>query len=138
MPYSAPSNVVNNAKHGFYAVVKYLDRNGLTNIKSSPVLTARSHSKVSFSSVRNIPYLISSVTNEDTSKSTTESLEYKDVGLKIDISPIVINDVINFDLKLVIEELISTSTPSLTPSTQKESLIVLIDSNVENFLYSVV
>ena len=122
MPYSAPSNVVNNAKHGFYAVVKYLDRNGLTNIKSSPVLTARSHSKVSFSSVRNIPYLISSVTNEDTSKSTTESLEYKDVGLKIDISPIVINDVINFDLKLVIEELISTSTPSLTPSTQKREL----------------
>ncbi len=122
MPYSTPSNVVSNAKQGFYAVVKYLDLNGFTEIKNSPVLTARSHSKVSFSSVKNIPYLVSSVTNEDTSKSTTESLEYKDVGLKIDISPIVINDVINFDLKLVIEELISTSTPSLTPSTQKREL----------------
>jgi len=120
MPYSAPSNIINNAKNGFYATVKYLNQNGFTNIKNSPVLTARSHSKVSFSSVKNIPYLVSSVTNEDTSKSTTESLEYKDVGLKIDIFPIIINDVVNFDLNLVIEEL--TSTSSLTPSTEKREL----------------
>ena len=120
MPYTASSNVVANAKSGFYATVKYLDQNGFTNIKNSPVLTARSHSKVSFSSVKNIPYLVSKVTNESTSKATTESLEYKDVGLKIDILPVVVGDVINFDLNLVIEDI--TSTSSLTPSTQKRKL----------------
>jgi len=120
MPYTASSNIVDDAKSGFYATVKYLDQNGFTNIKNSPILTARSHSKVSFSSVKNIPYLVSSVTNEDTSKATTESLEYKDVGLKVDIFPIVINNVVNFDLNLVVEEL--TSTSSLTPSTEKRVL----------------
>jgi general secretion pathway protein D len=121
MPYSAPTNVVDTAKNGFYAVVKYLDQNGFTEISNSPVLTARSHSKVSFSSVKNIPYLVSSVTNENADKQTTESLEYKDVGLKIDISPIIINDIVNFELNLVIEELTTTGA-TLTPTTEKREL----------------
>jgi len=120
MPYSATTNVVDTAKNGFYATVKYLNQNGFTNIKNSPILTAKSHSKVSFSSVKNVPYLVSTVTNETASKQTTQNVEYKDVGLKIDISPIVINDVVNFDLNLVVEEL--TSTSSLTPTTQKREL----------------
>lgn len=120
MPYNASSNIVDNARAGFYATVKYLNQNGFTNIKNSPVLTARSHSKVSFSSVNNIPYLVSSVKNENADKQTTESIEYKDVGLKIDILPIVINKIVNFDLNLIVEEITSTST--LTPTTQKREL----------------
>ena len=121
MPYNTPSNIVESAKGGFYAVVKYMDQNGFTEIKNSPILTARSHSKVSFSAVTNIPYLTSRVKNENADKQTTESLEYKDIGLKIDITPIVINEVINFDLKLVVEELTSKSA-TLTPVTEKREL----------------
>lgn len=120
MPYSAPTNVVDNAKQGFYATVKYLDKNGYTKIDNSPILTAISHGKVSFSSVDNIPYLTTSTTNENANKQKTENLSYKDVGLKIDISPIIINDIINFKLNLVVEEVKTTS--SLTPSTQKREL----------------
>ncbi len=120
MPYNVPSNVVANSSSGLYTVVKYLNQNGFTEIENSPILTAKSHSKVSFSTVKNIPYLTSSVTTESTDTKTTESLEYKDVGMKIDISPVVINDVINFDLNLIIEEL--TSNSSLTPTTEKRQL----------------
>lgn len=121
MPYTASSNVVDTAKNGFYATVKYLNQNGFTEIKNSPVLTARSHNKVSFSSVKTIPYLSSTTTSESTTTTSTESIEYKDVGLQIDLTPIVINDVINFDLNLIVEELLSSST-SLTPTTEKRQL----------------
>jgi len=119
MPYNATSNIVANSKKGLYATIKYLTQNHYTDILNSPTLTARSHSKVSFSSVKNVPYLVSTVKNENTSTQITQNIVYKDVGLKINISPVVLGDYVNFDLNLIVEDLISHTQ---TPTTEKREL----------------
>lgn len=120
MPYSATSNVVTNSKQGFYGVLKYLNQNGFTTIQNSPILTARSQSKVTFSSVKNIPYLTQSNEITEAKQSVSNSYEYKDVGLKITILPIVLGENVNFSLGLTIEDVLTSNT--LTPTTSKKEL----------------
>ncbi|WP_458701390.1 type II secretion system protein GspD [Sulfurospirillum sp. 1307] len=121
MPYSATTNVLSNSKKGFYTVLHYLNSHNFTTIKNSPILTAKSNKKVSFSSVRNIPYLVEQKEIVDNKSSVSSSYEYRDVGLKIDIQPVVLKDYISFSLNLSIEDIISTN--SLTPETTKRKLV---------------
>ncbi len=119
MPYNTTNNVLSNSKNSFYAVLRYLNENGYTEIKNSPVITARNQTEVSFSSVRNIPYKAGTSSYQNSSTTSTTSYAYKDVGLKVSIKPIIIQDTINFDLTLLIEDLLDTTD---TPSTSKKEL----------------
>lgn len=92
MPYTATSNVLQNSKSGFYAVLKFLNQNGYTNIKTSPFLTAKNNKQVIFTSVQNIPYLTQSTSQKKDDTTTTNSYEYKDVGLKLAITPYILKD----------------------------------------------
>lgn len=121
MPYSATTNVLENSKSGFYGVLKYLNQNGFTEIKNSPVVTARSQTEASFSSGQNIPYLINTSTYSQASTTSANSYSYKDVGLKIIIKPIIIGESVNFDLTLTLEDLLS-GTDTKTPTTSKKEL----------------
>lgn len=120
MPYTATTNVVDTAKNGLYATIKYLNQNGYTDIKNSPLLTAKSYSKVSFSSVETVPYQTSTTTTSNTTTTTTDSISYKDVGLQINLTPKIFGDDVYFDLDLTVEELLNGS--SLTPTTEKKTL----------------
>lgn len=121
MPYNATTNVQETSKKGFYGVLKYLDQNGFTQIKNSPVVTARSQAEASFSSGQNIPYLINTSTYSQASTTSANSYSYKDVGLKIVIKPIIIDESVNFDLTLTLEDLLS-GTDTKTPTTSKKEL----------------
>ena len=120
MPFTAETNIITNKKKGFYGVLSLLEQNGVTTIKQSPFLVAKSGKEVYFSSVENIPYLrnTSSYTNNGTTTQTT--YDYKDVGLKIKIRPVVLENIVDFDLDLVVEDIIDNS--SLTPRTSKKEL----------------
>lgn len=120
MPYTATTNVLSNSKGGFYSVLKYLDNNGFTKIKNSPTLTAKSNKKVSFSSVRNIPYLVTQKQIVDSQSSETSSYDYRDVGLKIQIEPVVLKDYVSFTLDLSLEDVVTAN--SFTPETTKRNL----------------
>lgn len=119
MPYSTSNNVLSNSKFGFYAVLKYLNQNGYTEIKNSPVITARNQTEVSFSSVKNIPYKAGTSSYASSSTTSTTSYAYKDVGLKVSIKPIIVDNSVNFDLTLVIEDLLDQTD---TPTTSKKEL----------------
>jgi general secretion pathway protein D len=121
MPYSASTNILDTSKKAFYGTLKYLNQNGYTTIQNSPTLTAKSRRTVNFSSVQNIPYLVQTQEVEDTKTKQSNSYEYKDVGLKIDISPIVLDDVVEFDLSLTIEDILSSSNQN-TPTVSKKHL----------------
>jgi general secretion pathway protein D len=121
MPYTASSNVVENSKSGFYGVLKYLNQEGFTQIKNSPIVTARSHSVASFSSGQNIPYLVQTNQVQSGVATKNDSYTYKDVGLKIELKPVIIGNDINFDLKLILEDLLS-GLDSKTPITSKKEL----------------
>ena len=120
-PYITNSNVITGHDEGFFGVLQFLETNGITKIISSPFLTAKNHTEVYFSTVQNIPYLVSKteITNANSQKS--DSYEYKDVGLKINLKPVILKDHIDFDLHLVLEDLLS-STNTLTPTTSKKEL----------------
>lgn len=119
-PYMSNSNVINsdNSK-AYYSVINFLDTNGLTKIISSPFLTAFNDSEVSFSSVKNIPYLTNTSETTNTGTSSTSSYSYKDVGLKVLLKPNFLNGGIKLDLHLILEDLLSNN---LTPSTSKKEL----------------
>lgn len=119
MPYSTSNNVLSNSKFGFYAVLKYLNQNGYTEIKNSPVITARNQTEVSFSSVKNIPYKAGTSSYANSSTTSTTTYAYKDVGLKVTIKPIIVDNAVNFDLTLLIEDILDTTD---TPSTSKKEL----------------
>ena len=120
MPYTATTNVTDNSKTGFYGVLRFLDENGYTKIKNSPIITARNQTEVSFSSVKNIPYKAGTSSYASSSTTSTTSYAYKDVGLKVIIKPIIIENMVNFDLTLTIEDLLDTTND--TPTTSKKEL----------------
>ncbi|KIM03167.1 MAG: hypothetical protein KU29_12560 [Sulfurovum sp. FS06-10] len=121
MPYTASSNVVETSKTGLYGVLKYLNQEGFTEIKNSPIVTARSHAEASFSSGQNIPYLVQSSSFTQASSTKNDSYQYKDVGLKITLKPIIIGNDINFDLTLTLEDILS-GLDTKTPITSKKEL----------------
>lgn len=120
-PYTTNSNVVRNDSDGFFGVLNFLDTNGLTKIISSPFLTAKNHTEVNFSAVQNIPYLVQNSQTSATQTTTQNSYEYKDVGLKITLKPVILKDHVDFDLHLILEDLLSSSN-TLTPITSKKEL----------------
>ena len=120
-PYTTNSNVVRNDSEGFFGVLNLLDTNGLTKIISSPFLTAKNHTEVNFSAVQNIPYLVQNSQTSATQTTTQNSYEYKDVGLKITLKPVILKDHVDFDLHLILEDLLSSSN-TLTPITSKKEL----------------
>ena len=120
-PYITDSNVIRPDNQDFFGVLNFLESNGLTKIISSPFLTAKNHTEAYFSTVQNIPYLVSKTEISNAQKEKSDSYEYKDVGLKITIKPIILKDHIDFDLHLILEDLLSSSN-TLTPTTSKKEL----------------
>lgn len=120
MPYSATTNVLENSKSGFYGVLKYLNQDGFTEIKNSPVITASSNKEVSFTSGQNVPFRIGTSSYSSASTTSSSSYQYRDVGLNIKLKPIILGDVINFDLVLTLEDIINSQTSDLLSTSKRE------------------
>lgn len=119
-PYNLSTNVIRSKKDKFYGVLNFLDTNNISKIKSSPFLTAKSNTSVYFSVVENIPYLVTNSQYTQSGTSSQNSYEYRDVGLKLSIKPVIFDDYIDFDLHLVYDNLVNDT--SLTPITKKKEL----------------
>lgn len=141
MPYMEESNIIKNKRIGFYSVLNFLQNNGFVKIKSSPFLTAKNGSSVEFVSVENIPYKTSTSTYKNNGVNSQTSYDYKDVGLKIKITPIILNDSVDFDLELSVEDILSISDnlPTISKKYLKSSynlkfgeLLVLGGINKQN------
>lgn len=120
MPYNTSSNVLNSQKSGFYGILNFLEQEGVTEVKSSPFLTAKNNTEVFFSSVENIPYLISNSKYEDAKTQVSNSYDYKDVGLKIKILPTILKDSVDFKIDLIFEDILENEKQM--PITSKKEL----------------
>lgn len=121
MPFNATSNVSNSSKGGFYEVLKYLNENDFTRIEANPIFLLRSGKELYFSSAQNIPYLTQNKAFKDDKESVTNSYEYKDVGLKVKINPLILdNGNVDLDIDLIMENIISTQNDK--PTTSKKQL----------------
>lgn len=121
MPYNAVSNVTANSKAGYYGVLRFLDLKDFSDIKSSPFFTIRSGKELYFSSVENVPYLTQNKEFTDSRQSVTSSYDYRDIGLKITLYPIILkNGSVDLSLHLVVEDIISNENDR--PMTSKKEL----------------
>lgn len=120
LPYTQTSNIIKQTDK-FYGVLQFLDKHEITKIKASPFLVAKNNTQVIFSSVRNVPFLSNTSTYQQAAVQTQNTYEYRDVGLKLSLKPVIVGDTIDVDLNLVYENLLSTGD-SLTPKTSKKEL----------------
>ena len=81
---------------------------------------AKSNKKSFFSVVENVPYLVNKSSYNSNGISSQNSYEYKDVGLKLSIKPVIFKDFIDLDLHLIYDNLVDGN--SLTPITKKKEL----------------
>lgn len=115
-PFQVASNINSTQKDNFTSFVKLLNQNKITELVASPTLILSDTEKVDFNIVKTIPYLSGSTTVEDTNSKTTNSYTYKDIGLKIAITPKIFNNEVNLNLELTSETILDNS---LTPKTSK-------------------
>lgn len=115
-PFTASNILPNTQKTSFTSFIKFMNSKNFTKILSSPTISIFDNKKSLFEVVKNIPYETGkTVSNDDITKTTT-SIEYKDVGLKLEVTPII-NDTNTFiDLSLTIENILDNSK---TPITSK-------------------
>jgi len=130
-PFSITSDVGNTQTSKFYTFLRFIDENSLSDFISSPVLTLSDNKQVSFDVITNIPFSKGSTTIDEDNTKTTESIEYKDVGLKIELTPKIYNDnLVYIDLALEVSNVLQTTDnlPTTSKKYIKQSFYINTDS----------
>lgn len=101
----------------FNTLVRFMETAGVTSVEQSPTLLLKNGTKSTLKSVKTVPYISSTTQVTDTKESTTESVQYKDIGLQLEIIPKISNDSIFLNISLISEELLDMNDNK--PITQK-------------------
>jgi general secretion pathway protein D len=109
-PFSVNNQVPTAQKDNFYTFLKYLNENGTSEFVSNPVLTLSDEKQTSFNVVSNLPFQMGTTTINDTAVRTSNSYEYKDVGLQITVTPHIYEDnQVYLDLELNVSNVVSNN-----------------------------
>jgi len=125
-PFTAENTLNKSNKTSFTSYIKFMNSQNLSNILSSPTVTIFDNKKTTFEVVKNIPYKSGTTTTDGDNTRITESIEYKDIGLKLDVLPIINNNHAFLDLSLTIENILDSSN---TPVTSKKFLKQYVSLN---------
>ncbi len=122
-PFTISNEVPYTSKNKFYSFLKMINENGNSKFVSSPILTLSDNKNVEFSVSTTIPYTTGSTIIDDTNSKTTTSIQYKDVGLKILITPRIYKDLVYMDLDLEVSNIISNENniPLVSKKVVKQS-----------------
>lgn len=115
------------------AIVHSLAQDINTNILSTPSLVTMDNETAEIVVADNIPFQTGSITNaaSDTGN-ITNSFEYKDVGLKLKITPMITK---GDAIKLTIEqETGNVRTPGVTPTTAKRTIKTVVSVDDKDIL----
>lgn len=121
-PLSTSSATTVSNKLNIYAIIDLLKKDGTVSIINEPFLLAKHLKKSTFQVVKNIPYQVSSIesSSDTTNTKTTNSIDYKDIGLKFEILPTINKDNVEIELSLTIENIVSMDNN--IPTTDKKFL----------------
>ena len=121
-PFSSTNIISNDKKSGFYNFLKFINDDGISDFISNPILTLTDGKKNSFNVVSNTPFKTGESTLQDTQFRTSNSFDYRDVGLKIEVTPrIYKDDNVYLDLKLELSNIVSLTALDM-PVTSKKSI----------------
>lgn len=131
-PFSSTNILPDLKRSNFTTFIKFMNSKNFTKILSSPTITIFDNKKSLFEVVKNIPYKTGETVSNDTITKTTTSISYKDVGLKLEVLPIINNDQAFLDLTLTIENILDKSD---TPVTSKRHFKQYVSLNTnETFI----
>jgi len=106
----------------FYAAMRLLNETKTITVKQYPYILVKNNKSFKFEAVENIPYLISSTVTQAANVSEQNSIEYKDIGLKINGRSLIHKDFVTLDLDLTIEDIIDGTDQDNMPRTYKRFL----------------
>ncbi len=116
----------------FSAYISSMAEKGDVKIVQSPRFHLLNGVETAFKSVKTIPYINTTATVEDAKQSTTEEVEYRDVGLQLRLFPTIKKDFVYLDINLTSEEVLDLNNDK--PITQKieymSSVRVLEDKSI--------
>jgi general secretion pathway protein D len=120
-PFSVNNSVPSSQKDNFYTFLKYLNKEGSSEFISNPVLTLSDEKQTSFKVGDKIPYQIGTTSVTNSNLTTSNSYEYKEVGLNIVATPhIYSNDNVYLDLDLNVSSI--KSNENNLPITSEKSI----------------
>lgn len=125
-PLSSKGHILDSTS--FYGAIRLLNEQKDINVKQYPFILAKNNKIFKFEAVENIPYLVTTTTTEATNTSEQNSIEYKDVGLKINGKTMIHDTYAILDIDLIIEDLISDEVTQ-TPQTYKR--VLKSNTNIE-------
>jgi general secretion pathway protein D len=130
---SVSSGSVSIPSSSFYTALKFLDSNEFLFVKQFPFILAKNNRNFEFSAVTNTPFLITTTTTDSTNTTEQNSIDYKDVGLKIVGKSLIHEDYVSLKLDLILEDFL-TNIETQTPSTYKRSIKSDTDIKYHNVL----
>ena len=121
------SNIENPAN--FLMFINAMNEKGISNIVYNPVITILDGKNAIIESTTEIPVTTGNTKTQDTQTVTTNTTTYKNVGLKLNITEVVIiDDQVSFSLDLYIESPMDNSdTPRISSKHIKTN--VTLDNN---------
>ncbi|WP_455755926.1 type II secretion system protein GspD [Sulfurimonas sp.] len=122
-PLSTKGNILDNTD--FYSALRLLNEDNKVTIKQTPYVLAKNNKSFKFEAVDNIPYLVTTTKTDAANTSEQNSIEYKDVGLKIDGKAFVYDDYVTLNMDLIVEDIVSVIDN--TPQTYKRRLNSITD-----------
>lgn len=107
-PFTVSNTLENVQTSNFYTFIKFLNENKNTTLISSPVLTLLDNQITKFEVVTNIPYINGNTIIDDDISKQTNSYDYKDIGLRLSIKPMILdNNITYLNLELNFSNIIS-------------------------------
>lgn len=100
----------------FKGLLNLLQNKKIVEIVQNPIIHLTDNKKSTFEVVKNIPVYVSSTSINDNKVTTQKSIEYRDIGLKINIDPKIYKNYLLLDLNLTSETIDDLSE---TPTTNK-------------------
>ncbi len=120
-PFSVTNVIPDNKSKGFYSYLKFLNNKKIVSIHSNPIITLSDNKETSFVVGSNIPFKTSSSSYQDTITRNIATVDYKDVGTEIKITPSIYSfENVYLDLDLSISNVVKNE--DLYPITNKKSV----------------
>ncbi len=116
----------------FYAFINLMKDNGYTRLLDNPNVTLSDKNDALVDSVQNIPYLTTSTSTQDTQTVKQDSYEYKDVGLKLKFTNVVVSEThLDADLDIRIQSILEKSiTPTIASRRIQTHITLDINSSL--------
>ena len=131
-PFSSTNILPDLEKSNFTMFIKFMNSKKFTKIVSSPTITIFDNKKSLFEVVKNIPFKTGETVSNDDATKTTTAINYKDVGLKLEVLPTINKNQAFLDISLTIENILDKSDTPVTSKRHFKQYVSL--KNNETFI----